>query len=115
MTLPVDDCTGWAITSEFGVTGAAGTVYDTGQQETMQVTAASATSGPGTLTLASALTFGHGNGTMVTTLPQSRDLGDDPVRERAGPHPRVHIHNGPQHPRHRVQRGEECRGTRRAG
>jgi hypothetical protein len=71
MTLPVDDCTGWAITSEFGVTGATGTIYGTGQQESIKVTAASATSGPGTLTLASALTFGHDNGTMVTTLPQS--------------------------------------------
>ena len=37
----------------------------------MQVTAASATSGPGTLTLASPLTFTHQSGVMVTTLPQS--------------------------------------------
>jgi len=71
MTIPVDDCTGWAITGEFGVTGAAGTIYDSGQQEGVQVTAASATSGPGTLTLSSALTFGHAAGVMVTSLPQS--------------------------------------------
>ena len=71
LTLPVDDCTGWAITGEFGVTGAAGIVYDSGQQETAQVTAASATSGPGTLTLASPLTSGHAAGVMLTTLPQS--------------------------------------------
>ena len=70
-SLPVDDCTGWAITSEFGVTGATGTIYDSGQQETVQVTAASATAGPGNLTLSSGLTFGHAAGVMVTTLPQS--------------------------------------------
>ena len=71
MTITVDDCTGWAITGEFGVTGAAGTIYDSGQQETVQVTAASVTSGPGTLSLSSALTFAHAAGVMVTTLPQS--------------------------------------------
>lgn len=70
-SLSVDDCTGWAITGEFGQTGAAGVVYDSGQQETVQVTAASATSGPGTLTLSSALQFTHANGVIVTTLPQS--------------------------------------------
>ena len=70
-SLPVDDCTGWAVTGEFGNTGAAGTVYDSGQQETVHVTAASVTSGPGTLTLSSPLTFGHTSGTMITTLPQS--------------------------------------------
>ena len=70
-TIAVDDCTGWAITGEFGQQGAAGIIYDSGQQETVQVTAASATSGPGTLTLASPLTFTHQSGVMVTTLPQS--------------------------------------------
>lgn len=69
-SLPVDDCTGWAITGEFGVTGAAGIIYDSGQQETVQVSAASVTSGPGNLTVP-ATTFGHKAGTMVTTLPQS--------------------------------------------
>ena len=70
-TLAVDDCTGWAITSESGFTGAAGTVYESGAQETVQVTAASAASGPGTLTLASPLAYQHAAGVMVTTLPQS--------------------------------------------
>lgn len=70
-TISVDDCTGWAITGEFGQVGAAGIIYDSGQQETVQVTAASATSGPGTLTLASPLTFTHQPNIMVTTLPQS--------------------------------------------
>jgi hypothetical protein len=70
-SLAVDDCTGWAITSEFGVTGATGTVYDPLGQEVIQVTGASATSGPGTLTLASPLRFGHQPGVMVSTLPAS--------------------------------------------
>jgi hypothetical protein len=70
--IQVDDCTGWAIQSEATlVTGATGTVYDSGAQEVIQVTAASATAGPGTLTLASPLTFNHDAGVMVSTLPQS--------------------------------------------
>jgi hypothetical protein len=70
-TLPVDDCTGWAITNEWGQTGAAGIVYDSGQQETVQVLTSSAVSGPGTLVLTSPLNFSHNAGVMVTTLPQS--------------------------------------------
>jgi hypothetical protein len=70
--LQVDDCTGWAVTSQLtGYTGATGTVYDSGSQEVIQVTAASAASGPGTLTLASPLQYGHGAGTMVSALPQT--------------------------------------------
>jgi hypothetical protein len=72
MVLQVDDCTAWAITTPFSdVTGATGTVYDSGQQETVQVTASSVTSGPGTLTLASPLAFPHQQGVVVSTLPQS--------------------------------------------
>jgi hypothetical protein len=71
-SLPVDDCTGWAITSPLtGYTGATGTVYDAGNQEVVQVTGASATQGPGTLTLAAPLQAAHAAGTMVSTLPQS--------------------------------------------
>ena len=70
-SVPVDDCTGWAATGEFGLTGASGIIYDSGQQESIQVTASSVISGPGNLTLASPLTFGHAAGVMVTTLPQS--------------------------------------------
>ena len=70
-SLPVDDCTGWAITGEWGNTGAAGIVYDSGFQETVQCTAASATSGPGNLTIASPLNYDHAAGVMVTSLPQS--------------------------------------------
>lgn len=70
-SLPVDDCTGWAITGEFGQAGAAGLVYDSGFQETVQVTAASVPAGPGTLTLSSPLLNSHQAGVMVTTLPQS--------------------------------------------
>ena len=70
--LHVDDCTAWAITNPFSdVTGATGTVYDSGQQELVQVTASSVTSGPGTLTLASPLAFDHAVSTIVSTLPQS--------------------------------------------
>lgn len=70
--LQVDDCTGWAITSAVsGVTGATGTVFDSGAQETVQVTAASAISGPGTLTLASPLFFPHNAGVIVSALPAS--------------------------------------------
>ena len=71
-TIAVDDCTGWAITSPVtGYTGATGTVYDAGQQEVIQCTASSVTSGPGTLSLASPLQSSHSAGTMVSTLPQS--------------------------------------------
>jgi len=69
-TVSVDDCTGWGPFSA-GLPGATGIIYDgaTGQQEPITVTAASATSGPGTLTLASELNFSHGAGVMVSTLP----------------------------------------------
>jgi len=70
-TLPVDDCTGWAITGEWGNTGAAGIVYDSGFQETIQCTGASVTSGPGNLTIASPLNYNHAAGVMTTSLPQS--------------------------------------------
>jgi hypothetical protein len=70
-SLTVDDCTGWAITSEWGQTGAAGVIYDGNYQETAQVTAASATSGPGSLTLSSALAWPHDAGSILTTMPPS--------------------------------------------
>jgi hypothetical protein len=74
--ISVDDCTGWALTSEMtGATGAAGTVFDSGAQETIQVTAASAASGPGTLTLASPLFFPHSAGVIVSALPASVQWG----------------------------------------
>ena len=70
--LQVDDCTGWAITSAFsGVTGATGNVYDATFQEVVQVTSATATAGPGTLTLAAPLIYDHNPGVFVSTLPQS--------------------------------------------
>ena len=69
-TLPVNDCTGWAIADYYGTyTGATGRVVDSGQQEAVHVTAASVTSGPGTLTLSSALNYPHAAGTLVTTMP----------------------------------------------
>ena len=69
-TLPVDDCTGWGITGEWGNTGAAATVFDVSKQETIQSTAASVTSGPGNVTTASPLVYDHPAGTMVSSLPQ---------------------------------------------
>jgi len=71
-TLPVNDTTGWAITEYIGgVTGATGRIEDSGQQEAIHVTAATTTSGPGTLTLSSATAYPHEAGTLVTTMPAS--------------------------------------------
>lgn len=69
-TITVADTTGWA-TGNYAatVTGATGTFKDGGQTEAVTVTASSATSGPGTLTLSSALQYPHQNGTILTTLP----------------------------------------------
>ena len=70
-TLTVDDCTGWGITNWAGITGATGVIKDSGQQETVNVSAASVTSGPGTLTLSAPLVYPHQAGTLFTTLPAS--------------------------------------------
>lgn len=71
-SISVDDCTGWAITSETqGSTGCVGTIYDSGNQEVVSVSGASTVAGPGTLFLRSPLQFNHNSGTMVSTLPQS--------------------------------------------
>lgn len=72
--LHVDDVTGW--------TGASGFAYDGADTETIAVTAVSATTplalpngagtaqtGPGTVTLASPLTYAHTSGTIVSALP----------------------------------------------
>lgn len=75
--IAVDDCSGWVITSPFTgeQTGATGTVYDAQNQEVIQVTAASAAQGPGTLTLASPLAYQHNPGVIVSTLPRSALMG----------------------------------------
>ena len=71
-TLPVNDCTGWAIENYFDTyTGATGRIEDSGQQEAIHVTAASATAGPGNLTLSAATGHPHEAGTLVTTMPAS--------------------------------------------
>lgn len=71
-TLAVNDCTGWGITNYYGTyTGATGVIVDGGQQESVHVTAASVTSGPGTLTLSQAIKYPHQAGTVVTTMPAS--------------------------------------------
>lgn len=70
-SLPVQDTTGWAITNYFGTyTGATGIIKDGGNQETVQVSASSTTSGPGNLTVP-AITYPHPAGTIVTTMPSS--------------------------------------------
>jgi hypothetical protein len=66
--LRVDDCTGWGPLAG-ATTGAAGVLHDPGTQEAFTVTAASAQSGPGTLTLAVPLGYPHPAGTLATTLP----------------------------------------------
>lgn len=68
-TISVDDCTGWGITTQAG-TGAAGVVYDGGQQEAINCTASSVITGPGTLSLASPLSYNHNAGIMVSSFPQ---------------------------------------------
>lgn len=74
-TLPVDDCTGWApfgtsastqSNSQFGSTGV---VFDSGAQEVVQVTAASATTGPGNLTIQSPTQFPHQAGVLMSAMP----------------------------------------------
>jgi hypothetical protein len=71
-SLPVNDCTGWAITNYQGTyTGATARIADSGWQEAVHCTEASVTAGPGTLTLSSALNYDHAAGTIITTLPAS--------------------------------------------
>jgi hypothetical protein len=72
--ITVDDCTGWVLTGTNGqAIGAAGIIYDAmgGGQEGIQVTAASAVTGPGTLTLASPLSFSHEPPLAVSAMPGS--------------------------------------------
>lgn len=66
--ISVDDCTGWAPVTQGGQ-GAVGVLFDGGLQEAVTVTAASATAGPGTLTLASALGYTHNPQVMLSTMP----------------------------------------------
>jgi hypothetical protein len=68
-SLQVGDCTAWAPFAS-GEPGAEGVIYDpSGGQEPVTITAASATTGPGTLTLASALACPHAQAVMVSALP----------------------------------------------
>ena len=68
--LSVGDVTAWAPFAA-GQPGAEGIIYDPAHgQEPVTVTAASATTGPGTLTLASPLAYAHPvTGVMVSSLP----------------------------------------------
>jgi hypothetical protein len=70
MVLQVDDCTGWAVTNDIGLTGARGTIYDPGgNQESLTASASTVTSGPGTLSLQSAVQYAHPVNTMFSTMP----------------------------------------------
>ena len=72
MTLPLDDCTGWALENYFGTyTGVTGAIKDSGQQEAVHVTTSSVTAGPGVVTLTSPTAYPHQAGTVVSTLPRS--------------------------------------------
>jgi hypothetical protein len=73
-TISVDDTCGWLLTGTNDETvGAAGIIYDAmgGGQEPVTVTASSASTGPGTLTLASPLQYNHEPGIMVSALPST--------------------------------------------
>lgn len=73
-TIAVDDCTAWILTGTNGQTiGAGGIIFDAqgGGQEPVQCTAATATTGPGTLTLASGLQYNHAAGRVVSAMPNS--------------------------------------------
>lgn len=73
-TIPVDDCAGWLLTGTNDETvGAAGIIYDAmgGGQEPVVITASTADTGPGTLTLASELQYAHQTGIMVSALPRT--------------------------------------------
>lgn len=67
-SIAVNDCTGWAPPPDDQF-GAAGVIYDGTNQETISCIGASAVSGPGVLSLASPLTYGHGIGVVVSALP----------------------------------------------
>jgi len=70
--LPVNDCTGWAVTNYYGTyVGATGSIRDSGQEEAIHVTASSVTAGPGNLTLSAATNYPHQAGTIVSTMPRS--------------------------------------------
>lgn len=70
--LQVDDCTGWAVTNDIGLTGARGTIYDPGGNgESLTAAVSSVTSGPGQLTLQSPVLYPHPVNTMFSTMPAS--------------------------------------------
>ena len=67
--IAVGDVTAWAPFTA-GAVGAEGVFYDpAGGQEAVTVTAATVTTGPGTLTLASPLAYAHAANVMLSALP----------------------------------------------
>jgi len=69
MILQVDDCTGWGPVTAGGQ-GAQGVLKDSANQEAVTVTATSAQAGPGFVTLSAPLSFDHGQGVTLTTIPE---------------------------------------------
>lgn len=67
-SIQVNDCTGWG-PPPGETTGAAGIIYDGTNQESISCIGASALTGPGTLSLASPLTYAHSQGIVVSALP----------------------------------------------
>lgn len=67
--LQVDDCTGWAPQASGGQ-GATGVIKDADNQESFTCNGASVQAGPGTITLTAPIGFGHGVGTLTTTIPE---------------------------------------------
>ena len=71
-TLPVNDCTGWAVTNYYGTyTGATGVIKDSGQQEAFHVLTATAAAGPGNLALSAPTNYPHQAGTIISTMPHA--------------------------------------------
>ena len=71
-TLPVNDCTGWAVTNYYGTyTGATGVIKDSGQQEAFHVLTATAPAGPGNLALSAPTNYPHQAGTIISTMPHA--------------------------------------------
>ena len=67
-SLTVDDVTGWAPVVSGGP-GAAGTVYDAGNEEVLTTLTTSAVTGPGQLILSAPTAFAHQAGTLISSMP----------------------------------------------
>jgi len=70
-SIQVGDCTSWGPFAA-GQPGAEGAIRDpTGGEESASVTASTATTGPGTLTLSAPLAYAHAAGVMFSAMPST--------------------------------------------